>query len=180
MTGREVARVAARGSARGVLAALDRLVEQGLVERAEAGRALLFTLNREHVAAHAVFVMAGLGAALLERIRDEIETWEVAARHASLFGSFARGDGDVESDVDLFVVRAPAVAADDAVWREQLDGLARQVERWSGNRANVAEIADDDLARLRRERPPIVSELLEDAIVLAGAPVSVLFDADHG
>jgi predicted nucleotidyltransferase len=180
MTGREVARVAARGSARGVLSVLDGLVEQGLVDRAEAGTALLYTLNRDHVAAEAALALAGLRTSLVDRIRDDVERWPVTADHVSLFGSFARGDGGVESDVDLFVVRAPSVTNDDADWRHQLDGLARRVERWSGNRANVAEIASDDLARLRRERPPIVTELLEDAVVLAGAPVSVLFEPEDG
>lgn len=167
-------------SSRGVLSVLDGLVAQGLVDRAEAGPGLLYTLNREHVATEAALALTGLRAALVDRIRDEVERWPLAAHHLSLFGSFARGEGNVESDVDVFVVRAPTVAADDAVWREQLDGLARRIERWSGNRANVAEIADGDLARLRRERPPIVTELLEDAVVLAGQSISDLLAGEAG
>lgn len=59
-------------------------------------------------------------------------------RHASLFGSVARGDGSVESDVDLLVVCPPRISADDPTWRAQLDTLAVDVYEWTGNHASIA------------------------------------------
>src|ERR1700689_3504474 len=91
LTGREIARLTGRTSHRGVLEVLHRLVEHGLVERQEAGRALLFTLNREHLAAPAVEVIAGMRAELLRRIRNTVSAWKVEAIHVSIFGSTARG-----------------------------------------------------------------------------------------
>lgn len=178
LTGREVARLARRGSPRGVLTALDRLVEQGLVARAEAGRAMLYTLNRDHVAAPAAVALAQLRSEVVERARREVAAWQIAAQHASVFGSFARGDGDVGSDIDLFVVRPAGVSADDADWREQLDRLAERVRAWTGNHASIAEVASDDLARLREDRPLIVDELSADAIALAGPEALQLFERD--
>ncbi len=174
LTGREVARIAPRGSARGVQSALDRLVDQGIVERNEAGRALLYTLNRDHVAAPLAVALAQLRATLVDRIRDEIAGWPVAAHQVSLFGSFARGDGGVASDIDLLVVRPAGVSGDDEQWRAQLDALSRRVERWSGNLASIVEIPLPDLARLRRERPPVVGELIADGIVLIGPAIAEL------
>lgn len=113
LTGREVARLAGRRSHAGVLDALNRLAQHGLVDRQEAGRAFLFTLNREHLAAPAVDILAGLRTELLNRIRHTIETWQVAPTHVSLFGSTARAEGDTASDIDLFVVRPRGVAEDD-------------------------------------------------------------------
>src|SRR5881392_961031 len=104
LTGRDVARLARRGSQRGVLAALDRLVLQGTVHRSEAGRSHLFALNWDHVAAPAVQVLAGLRSELIRRIRTQIADWELRPIHVSLFGSLARGEGNVDSDVDLLVV----------------------------------------------------------------------------
>src|SRR4051794_10747130 len=74
LTGREVARLAGRRSHVGVRDVLARLVEQGLVDRQEAGSALLYTLNREHLAAPAVAVLAGMRSDLVRRLRTEIET----------------------------------------------------------------------------------------------------------
>jgi hypothetical protein len=174
LTGREVARLSRRGSPRGVLSVLDRLVEQGLVDRAEAGRALLYTLNRDHVAAPIVVELAQLRSAVFDRITAASGGWRIPPYHLSVFGSFARGDGDTASDVDLFVVRPAQVEEDDRRWRAQLQGLAESVLRWTGNRASIVELGEDDLVRLRSERPAVVGELAADAIVLAGPPVATL------
>jgi predicted nucleotidyltransferase len=174
MTGREVALLTKRKSHSGVLHALHRLSEQGLVDRVDLNRAYLFTLNRDHLAAAAVLELAGLRTELVARLRQEIAAWEIAPIHASLFGSAARGDGDSHSDIDLFVVRPEASSDEAPRWRTQLDGLAAKVERWTGNRASVAEVTETEIPRLSAERPPILEALRSEAIPLAGPPVASL------
>jgi hypothetical protein len=174
LTGREVARLLGRSSHSGVLNALNRLSEHGLVDRQEAGRALLFTLNREHLAAPAVAVLAGMRLELFNRLRAAISGFQIAPVHVSLFGSTARGEGSIHSDIDLFVVRPSEVDDDDPQWRAQIDLLARQVQRWTGNRAGIAETAEAEIERLRAEAPPIVAELRADAITLTGPDVTTL------
>jgi predicted nucleotidyltransferase len=171
MTGREVARLTGRTSHGGVLDVLNRLSEHGLVDRQEAGRAFLFTLNRNHLAAPAVDILVGMRIELLNRIRDLIDAWEIAPRHVSLFGSAARGEGDTESDIDLFVVRPKEVSENDPRWGTQLEDLATQVQSWTGNDAGIAEVSADEITRLRRDEPPILDELRADAIVLSGAQI---------
>jgi len=177
LTGREVARLMGRASHSGVLDVLNRLTDHGLVDRQEAGRALLFTLNRDHLAAPAVEVLAGMRTELLNRLRHAIDAWELAPAHVSLFGSAARGDGDTRSDIDLFVVRPKGVVEDDPRWHEQLDNLADQVERWTGNHVGIAQTAETEIMRLRNEAPPIVAQLRSDAIALSGPDVTTLLGA---
>jgi len=174
LTGREIARLLGRASHSGVIAALDRLVDQGLVAREEAGRAFLFTLNRKHVAAPAVELLADLREELLRRIREEVESWSVQVLHLSLFGSAARGDGSTHSDIDLFAVRRSGIERQDPDWRDQVDFLGWQIERWTGNPTRIVEVAEEEIDRLKKERPPVVDELLADAIVLAGPEISNL------
>lgn len=169
-SGRELARRAGRSNT-GVQHVLDRLVKHGLVEREEAGRTFLYTLNRNHLLAPVVEQMAGAKAELIQRLRDEIDHWRVAPFHVSLFGSAARGDGDTDSDVDLFVVRPVKVKSDDRAWRLQVDGLAHAVRGWTGNNAGIAEVGRGELSKLRRSQAPIVAELERDAVDLAGKPV---------
>lgn len=177
LTGREVARLLERRSHGGVLDALNRLSKQGIVDRQEAGRALLYTLNRDHLAAPVVERLADLRLELLRRFGEAIAAWEIAPVHASLFGSFARGDGDAESDIDVFIVRPDRVGEDDPIWREQLDSLSSHAFRWTGNRVSIAEVAAKEIRRLKRDSPPIVGELRSDAIVIAGPEVSAVLGA---
>lgn len=174
LTGREISRLLGRPSHSGVIAALERLVIQGLVDREEAGRAFLFTLNRDHLAAPAAELLADLRGELLHRIRDAIDTWSVQPEHLSLFGSAARGDGDSSSDIDIFVVRGKGVDRQDPLWREQLDLLTWQIERWTGNPARIAEVGQAEIAQLRKERPTLIDELRADTISLAGLDLSIV------
>jgi predicted nucleotidyltransferase len=174
LTGREVARLTGRASHRGVADVLARLVEHGLVDRQEAGRALLFTLNREHLAAPAVEILTGMRADLLRRIGDLVAAWRPEPLHVSIFGSAARGEGDTQSDIDIFVVRPDAVSDDDPRWREQLDELAQSIERWTGNRASIAEAAEREIGRLIQDDRPIVASLRADAIGIKGEDIRAL------
>lgn len=168
LSARRVSKLVKRGGFNGVLKALDRLVEQGLVRREEAGRAYLHTLNRDHLAAGAVESLAGMRAELLERLRAQLASWDPAPLHASLFGSAARGEGDVTSDVDLFLVRADGVESDDPPWSDQREGLDERVLAWTGNRCSVIEISRGDLRSLMSDPPPALQTLQRDAIELAG------------
>lgn len=173
-SGREVARRAGRSNT-GVQHVLDRLVEHGLVDRLVAGRTFLYTLNRNHLLAPVVEQMAEGRNELIRRLRNEIASWRTPPVHASLFGSAARGDGDTGSDIDLFVVRPAGVDAEDPGWLEQVDGLAESVWSWTGNHAGISEIAEEELPRLRNDQPPVVGELRQDAIDLAGQSTKKLF-----
>lgn len=174
LTGREITRLASRGSERGVRLVLQRLVAGGLVTAREAGSAYLFALNREHVAAGIVESLLGLRAELIERMRREIEGWSAQPVHVSLFGSAARADGHMESDIDLLIVRPEDVDEDDSQWREQLHGLAERIERWSGNHASLHEVSPTDLKAALRRGEPIIAPLQEVSIALAGAEIAEL------
>src|SRR6266436_1902633 len=93
LTGREVARLVSTGSQPTVNAILRRLSAEGLVHAEEAGNAYLYTLNREHLAAPAVELLADVRTELERRLRVEIAAWDVVPVHVSIFGSAARGDG---------------------------------------------------------------------------------------
>jgi Nucleotidyltransferase domain len=171
LTGRQVAGLVRRGSQKAVSVALDRLVEQGIVLRQEAGRAYLHVLNRQHLAAPAVEVLAGLRAELIVRLRAMFEAWKVAPVHASLFGSAARGDGDSQSDIDLLVVRPDRVDEEQEPWRTQVEGLATAVYAWTGNHAGIVEVSETEFIELPSREAPIVDDLRDDGIDLAGTPL---------
>ncbi len=175
LTGREVAALAGR-SQKGVLDSLHRLAAHGLVKRVSLNRAYLFTLNRDHLAANAVELLMSMRAKLFELIEKAIGDWDTAPVHASVFGSTARGDGDVDSDIDMLIVH-PFSALGEERWQAQVDELRDQIEAWTGNRANIVERSEPELAELIRQRRPIVEELRSDAIAVAGARIQTLLES---
>ena len=169
LTGREVGQLANRSEA-GVRRALRRLDVHGIVPTHQARRAVLHTLNRNHVAAPAVERLAGIRAELLGRLRAEIEDWSIKPVKVALFGSAARGDGDTRSDIDLLVIRPEDVSDADQAWESQLSNLSRAVLAWTGNHPSVAELSATDASRLEAGLLPISQEIGRDAITIWGDP----------
>jgi biotin operon repressor len=172
MSGRDIAERLGLRSHDGVRKSLQRLASQGIVVREGSRNAHLHQLNREHLGAAAVLALAEMRSHLWARIRDAIAGWEISPVHASAFGSAARGDGDDESDIDLLVVRPTRTPEIDATWVEQVEGLRDGIEAWTGNRASIIELADDEIAALltRPQDQPVLHAVLREGIDLAGVP----------
>jgi hypothetical protein len=177
LSARRVSTLVRRGAFNGVLKALDRLVEQGIVHREEAGRAYLHTLNRDHLAARAVESLASMRAELLGRLRAELTSWNPAPVHASLFGSAARGDGGPSSDIDLFIVRPDGVADEDPGWSDQREILEARVIGWTGNRCSINDVSRSEFAALLSDPPPALQTLRRDRIELTGNSLDELSEA---
>lgn len=149
---------AARGSKSGIRSVLLRMVAEGLVLEVPGG----YVLNRDHVAAPAVELLAALHGELTNRICAAVDAWPISPMLVGLFGSTARRDGDTHSDIDVLVV------SDDPELADRVDELAEQIRRWTGNRAQVIGRPPKEIARLRRAKEPILAEWTRDLIVVAG------------
>ena len=146
---------------------LSHLIDHGLVMVEERGAGRLCWLNRAHLATEPLLAMVELRGRLLGFLRDEVGSWEQPAVHGSLFGSAARGDGDIRSDLDLLVVR-PARRKDEADWEGQLYDSGERILAATGNRAAWFVTTSADLRRAVQVAEPIIGEWRREAIHLAG------------
>lgn len=137
-TGRQLARLIPQRSTRGVTRALQRLVDHGIVRVSPAGNANLYELNRQHVAADPIVALSRLRHTLAERISEHVAQWQQPADLVVLFGSAARNEMSLDSDIDLFVV-SDYVGTD--TWDTQAHRLAQQVRAWTGNDCRILEMA---------------------------------------
>jgi predicted nucleotidyltransferase len=168
MTGREISRLLPKGSEQGTRLVLDRISTHGLVVKERAGAAWLYSLNRRHLAFEAVKQLMELRSGMFDGMRELIANWSVKPVHAWVFGSAARGDGGVESDIDLFLVRSEGVSADDAAWLHQLEEFADDIKAMTGNHVATIEASLSELEEMARREAPIVKSLRREAITLAG------------
>lgn len=145
MTGRAIERESG-ASHGGVQRALAHLLAEGVITREPAGRAFLYRLNRDHLAAPWIEGLASLRLELIERLRAHVAGWHVPPAAVSLFGSAARGDAGRESDIDLLVIRRAGVDYEQSDWREQVGSLEHAAASWTGNDARVLEFGVGELA----------------------------------
>jgi predicted nucleotidyltransferase len=168
LTGRQVQQIDGRHSEKGVRNALHRLCGQGIVTRERVGSADLYTLNLEHLAAPYVEALAALRHELLQRLAAVFEAWEVPPAYAALFGSAARGDMTLGSDIDLLVVRPDGVAIEHPAWRDQLADLTNRVTAWTGNDARPLELSEVEVHRGLDHGEQVLSAISADGLLLFG------------
>lgn len=193
LTGRQISRLLESKSASGVQKVLERLNQQGLVDAVPAGNANLYSLNRDHVAAPAVEALRDLRGKLFERMAKAVQEWRILPEAVAVFGSAVRGDGRVESDIDILIVR-PAelhynriinMHQDEAeplegfsnVWRSQLFEFNRQVYRWSGNQASLIEVTQLQLEQMVDRGEPVAESLRKEARYIWGQNIMKKVDS---
>lgn len=174
LAGREVARISGESRA-SVWRSLEKLAEAGLVMRDDRSVATYYLANRGHLAWPALESLVRLRPQLVDRIRGEIERWPVQPLHASLFGSFARGDAGPHSDIDVLLVRPAHL--DEDTWDTQVDALRSAVLTWTGNDVQPFVVDPARLAEHIRANDPLVSSWLADSVHLTGERLRPLANA---
>ena len=167
-SGAQVHRMAGTGSPDGVRRVLTRLAAQGIVLTEVHPNATLYLLNRDHVAAEAIVALTRMRTTIIDRITDALSHWSPEPVHASLFGSFARGEATTASDIDILVVIGPAGTADQDARATQIDQLSSDVLRWTGNRGHIVDPTADILSAMIAAEDPLLASWRADHIHLMG------------
>jgi hypothetical protein len=87
-----------------------------------------------------------------------------------VFGSFARGEAGVDSDIDMLLLAHRD--ADTAEWESQVHGLEERVRRWTGNRCRCLVFTTEHARQLSVDGEPIVSNWIADEVLLSGDRLS--------
>ncbi len=172
LTGRTIARLAGVSPA-GAAKVLATLSHHGLVDSQRAGSANLYTLNHDHLLVEPILALLSTNQRLEARIAEELQTWLVPCGGAILFGSAARRDGGLDSDLDILLIRQKGVDMADTVWREQLDVTADKVQAWTGNPCSWMEYSTLEFVNLMTGADPFVSEVRTDGRWLIEPPTAL-------
>ena len=153
---------------------LNELVSLGIVERREAGSSALVRLAQDNEAARWITQLGQLYERVVTRL--EKEAGRIAPMPASvvLFGSFARGEADSASDIDVLIVRPDDLSEGDDHWTDAVGRWTSRARRIIGNPVNVVEVGASEVPRLLRRRGSVWSNIVEEGRVLAGADLQSL------
>jgi predicted nucleotidyltransferase len=159
LTGRQVhALVSDEYSLWTVQEALRALAQLGLVNTQTVGRAGVHTINEEHASVAPLRALLDPITALTDTVRDAVGN---DVKTVILFGSIARGEANIHSDVDLAVM-APAG------WDGSAD-LEDAVRIRLGNNCDVLVFTPEDFTRLADSGEPVVREILTSGVALIGS-----------
>lgn len=173
----QLTRLAEVGTEAGVRRALERLAAHGVCRSEDVGGRVVYTLNFEHLLYDAVAALLDADRELPRRLKNELSEWDPAPVSAVLFGSAGRRDGDVDSDVDLLLIRPPLrTEARKRTWVRQVHELRVAVHRWTGNRLQVLDWSSLLLRRHARSEKLLVESLLADGVLVAGSRLTSLLD----
>lgn len=156
----EVHRLAPEKASReAIRLSLIRLAQHGIASEHRIGHAVGYSLNRNHLLADAVLAIAAAKQRLLDRIQAEVATWDLQPVAVWFFGSAARGEMTLDSDIDLLVVTpGPTEQLD-----EKIGVLTEHVQQWTGSVCNPLVYTAEEVVDAQ-----IFREILKDGISLVG------------
>jgi len=135
-------------------------------------------LVADNLAAQAVRSIASLRREAIDRLTELASAIKPAPASLVVFGSFARGEADTESDVDVLAVRPLGLPNDDDGWTEAIWTWTGAATTAVGNPVNLIEAAAEEIPGLLRRRGPSVwTDIVQDGIVLVGSPLEELAEA---
>ncbi|VAW09128.1 hypothetical protein MNBD_ACTINO02-359 [hydrothermal vent metagenome] len=164
---RTIARLAGVSVAQ-VSRVLPHLVELGVVERRDVPPSSLFRLVPEHISTGPLLALARPRDAVIEGMGRIAHELPVTPSSVIVFGSFARGEADVESDIDSVVVRPADREASDEGWQEAVEQWQTAVQRLSGNPVEVLELGVEEIAICLRSGRQIWRDIRRDGVVVHG------------
>lgn len=157
LTGRRIhALLSDRHSLGAVQQALRDLEAIGLIFTETVGRAGLHRINETHDAIAPLRLLVS-PVDMLAHVVSEAAS---AAETVIVFGSVARGDSQVDSDVDL------AVIAPDS-WNGHSD-LQDAVLARLGNSCDILHLTPEEFIQPPQDREPVVADIIRDGIPLIG------------
>ena len=150
------------------------LVELGLVERREAPPSALFRFVPNHVASRAVAMLTDARTTVLQELKLTAGRLSVPPVSVIVFGSFARGETDRSSDIDILIIRASRVGEDDPEWRAAIDEWLEGARRLTGNRVELLEVAAEEAGAKLRSKKQLWSDIQREGIVVHGLTIEDL------
>jgi predicted nucleotidyltransferase len=169
----QIQRILTTASGEGIRKVLNRFTAQGVLLHDHVGRTNTYQLNTEHLAAEPIIALSRITMTFLNRLERHLEGWGDALKYAAVFGSAATGRMTLDSDIELFLVRAfePEDQSDKEdldTWEQRVMELGRLVTAWTGNDGRVVEYSEHEIREAAAAGEPLLNDVARDGLTVAG------------
>ena len=129
---------------------LARLAQEGLLRSETEGRQLYYSVNRDYPFLKPVFALLQGSVGIQPTLKHALQA-VAGIRSAWVFGSFAKNEADVASDIDLLIVGKPDQA--------ELAAEIRKAEKTLRREINYTVLTQKDLKRRLRKNDPFITDI---------------------
>ena len=158
---------------------LPGLVELGMIERREVPPSSLFRLVPEHVATRALLQLADSRNVVMTEMGRAASRIRPAPVSVITFGSFARGDSEPDSDIDVIVVRPTGIDADDDRWTHTIEQWRATVSRVAGTTVEILDVDADAVPAKLSGETQLWTDIRRDGQVVFGKRLDALENPVH-
>lgn len=159
------------------LGSVRELTCRGVVERREVPPSSRFRLVRKHVAADAIIALSQVRETVLDRLAGLAQAMPVPPAGVIVFGSFARGQADRSSGIDVVIVRPGDVVPGQVAWLEGLDRWHDAVRELTGNPVEMLEVGAAELVDRLGSDETLWQDILREGVVVIGPPLAELLES---
>lgn len=139
---------------RAVQRELSRLQKAGILQSNREGNRKYFQANRNSPVFPELRALMVKTAGVIEALKEHLDREPAAVRLALLFGSFARGTEEVDSDIDLLVVGKISARKLAQILKPARETLAREI--------NLVLLTSQEFQQRAQQDDPFDQRLLEE------------------
>ncbi len=152
---------------------LPELARLGILERTNVPPSITYCFIPDNLASKAISLLSQLREIAIDELRKLALAKVDPSVSLVLFGSFARGEADSESDIDVLLVHP-----DDS---QEIEGWSEGVEEWrhcaqllTGNEVQLMAVNRSEIDRLLCSGRPVWLDILRDGIAISGKSLDEL------
>ena len=152
---REIARLIG-SSPMGAQKNLVKLEQDGILVSNKRGLQKFYSVNKDHPAYEELKGLAIKSFGIARALKDVLEGVE-GIKEAFIYGSFAKGEVDAQSDIDLFIIGD--------VDYNVLSKAARKAEDTLGREINFDLYSEKEFIKKKEDNNPYINDLINDQVI---------------
>lgn len=141
---------------------LVRMSEHGIANQELLGNTYFYLLNRNHILFPVIKGLVHVTDNLIEIVRKSLTGWQTAPKCVYLFGSAARKDMTVDSDLDLLFVLEDDETKKDLIL-DNIYELCESLRKVIGNKINPVIFHQSEI-----KNTPLFRDILKEGVCIYG------------